>query len=171
MRGAPHNGLAILISRIRVRISKGAFGRPAVDLDFQRQNARNPRRCQPITVSDLTIDRAFRVPGDRRYNHTKSSRSVLSKTSRSGLFRPKTLSWWRSAAISVCRSARDRKKFASVPQISLRMSTMPQNIAQHRPIGESDSICGRHKYLDLPQLRDDLLSSQSLLRHLLSPFR
>ena len=34
IRGAPHNGLATLISRIRVRISKGVFGRPAARSGF-----------------------------------------------------------------------------------------------------------------------------------------
>ncbi len=75
--------------------------------DFQRQNARSPRRSQPITVPGLTIDREFRVPGIRRYNHTKSSLSVLAGTSRSGLFQRMALSRWRNAMISVCRSARD----------------------------------------------------------------
>ena len=68
----------------------------------------------------------------------------MPKTNRSGFFRRKTLSWWRKAMISDCRSTRDRKKSSSVPQISLRTSTTPQNIAHYRPIGESDSFCGRH---------------------------
>ncbi len=94
----------------------------------------------------LRLDNRQGIQGARRYNHTRSHRSALPKTSRSGLFRRKTLSWWHTAMISVCRSARDRKKSASVPQISLRMSTMPQNIAQYRPICESDSICGRGRH-------------------------
>src|SRR4029450_2266704 len=36
MRGAPHNGLAMLICRINCRISAGTDGRPGRDLDFQR---------------------------------------------------------------------------------------------------------------------------------------
>jgi putative transposase len=34
------------------------------------------------------------------------------------------MGWWRKANISVCRSARDRKKSAIAPQISLRMSAI-----------------------------------------------
>ena len=37
MRGVPHNGLAMLICRMNCRISAGTAGRPARDLDFQRQ--------------------------------------------------------------------------------------------------------------------------------------
>jgi hypothetical protein len=37
MRGAPHSGLATLISRINCRISAGTPGRPQRGLDFQRQ--------------------------------------------------------------------------------------------------------------------------------------
>ena len=66
MRGVPHDGLTALISRIRVRMFRGVFGRPAGDLDFQRQNARNPRRCQLITVAGSTTDKAFRMPGASR---------------------------------------------------------------------------------------------------------
>ena len=36
-RGAPHNGLAMLISRISARASSDAFGRPPRGRDFQRQ--------------------------------------------------------------------------------------------------------------------------------------
>jgi hypothetical protein len=37
IRGAPHSGLAKLISRISSRISGGTVGRPPRRLDFQRQ--------------------------------------------------------------------------------------------------------------------------------------
>src|SRR5258708_37200996 len=37
IRGAPHSGLAILISRISRRISTGTIARPPRCLDFQRQ--------------------------------------------------------------------------------------------------------------------------------------
>jgi hypothetical protein len=37
IRGAPHSGLARLMSRINWRISGGTFGRPLRVLDFQRQ--------------------------------------------------------------------------------------------------------------------------------------
>ena len=47
----PQSGLARLISRISLRISSGTRGLPPRRLDFQRQNERNPARCQRITVS------------------------------------------------------------------------------------------------------------------------
>jgi hypothetical protein len=41
MRGAPHCGLATLISRMSWRTSSGVLGRPPRGLDFQRHQARN----------------------------------------------------------------------------------------------------------------------------------
>ena len=105
--------------------------RPARARDFQRQNARNPRLCQPITVPGSMIDKAFRIPRARRYSQTKRSRSVLVETSLSGLFRRSTLSWWRRATISASRSSRSRKNPVIAPQISPRM---PVIAGKHRPI-------------------------------------
>src|SRR5438094_525633 len=53
--GAPHNGLAMLISRISRRISNGAAGRPQRCRDFKRQYDLKPVRCQRMTVSGFTI--------------------------------------------------------------------------------------------------------------------
>src|SRR6476619_6400218 len=52
--GAPHNGLAMLISRNSRRISNGTAGRPQRCLDFQREYHLNPERC----VSGRTITSA-----------------------------------------------------------------------------------------------------------------
>src|SRR6266849_9243002 len=70
IRGAPHSGLARLMSRINWRISGGTFGRPLRVLDFQRQYALNPARCQRITVSGLTIASAPRTSGNSRKRPT-----------------------------------------------------------------------------------------------------
>ena len=43
MQGEPHNGLATLISRMRFQISKGTFGRPAVNPNTQRLHVRKNR--------------------------------------------------------------------------------------------------------------------------------
>ena len=42
IRGAPHKGLAMLISRISLRISNGTVGLPPRAFDFQRQYKRKP---------------------------------------------------------------------------------------------------------------------------------
>src|SRR5258708_3184405 len=52
--GAPHNGLAMLISRISRRITNDTVGRPQRRRDFQRQYNLKPARCQRITVSGRT---------------------------------------------------------------------------------------------------------------------
>src|SRR5262249_46453208 len=53
MRGAPHNGLSLLICWIRSRTSRSIFGRPARCRDFQRQKFLKPARCQRRIVSRL----------------------------------------------------------------------------------------------------------------------
>jgi len=68
------------------------FGRPPRGLDFQRQYARKPARCQRITVSGLTITRASSMPGANRYNPANTRRSMLVKVSRCGDLRRSTLS-------------------------------------------------------------------------------
>jgi hypothetical protein len=62
MCGAPQRGLARLILWIRAITSREIEGRPCVWLLLQFQYSRNPRRCQAITVSGLTITRADRQP-------------------------------------------------------------------------------------------------------------
>src|SRR3979490_3048187 len=79
IRGARHSGLAMLISRISLRISGGTVGRPPRRLDFQRQYDLNPARCHFMTVSGFIIARAFRVVGANRYSAAKIRRSVALK--------------------------------------------------------------------------------------------
>jgi hypothetical protein len=52
------------------------FGRPFRGLDFQRQYARKPARCQRITVFGLTIFKASSTPGASRYNPANTRRSM-----------------------------------------------------------------------------------------------
>src|ERR1700755_440370 len=57
IRGAPHSGLAMLISRISLRISGATLGRPPRRRDFHRQYDLNPVRGHLITVSGFPIAR------------------------------------------------------------------------------------------------------------------
>jgi hypothetical protein len=61
IRRAPHSGLAMLISRISLRISSGTVGRPPRPLDFQHQYDRKPARCQRTMVSGFTIASASQI--------------------------------------------------------------------------------------------------------------
>src|SRR5260221_7162290 len=79
IRGAPHSGLAMLISRISLRISGGTVGRPPRRLDFQRQYDLKPARCHFITVSGFTIASAFRTVRANRYSPAKIKRSMALK--------------------------------------------------------------------------------------------
>src|ERR1700682_1967084 len=68
IRGAPHSGLAMLISRISLRISNGTAGLPPRAFDFHRQYNRNPARCHLTTVSGLTIASARAKPIEANKN-------------------------------------------------------------------------------------------------------
>src|ERR1700685_3239878 len=70
MRGAPHNGFAWYISRIKWRISAATFGLPGRRRDFRVQYQANARRCQAITVSGRTMCRLQRQPGHHRESKT-----------------------------------------------------------------------------------------------------
>src|SRR5882762_8167305 len=75
IRGAPHNELAMLISRISLRISGATVGRPPRRRDFHRQYDLNPARCHLITVSGLTIAKAPSTFGAKRYKPANIRRS------------------------------------------------------------------------------------------------
>ena len=77
MRGAPHNGFAWLISRIKWRISAAKFGLPGRRRDFRVQYQANARRCQAITVSGRTMCRLWRQPATiARARPTRAGRSA-----------------------------------------------------------------------------------------------
>ena len=69
-----------------------SFGEALRGLDFQRQYALKPARCQRITVSGLTIFKASSTPGASRYNPANTRRSMLVKPSRCGDLRRSTFS-------------------------------------------------------------------------------
>src|SRR6266436_2110851 len=65
MRGAPHNGLALLMRRIKSRISVPILGRPG-RCDRHRQKSRKPLRCHWTTVAGLTNTIASMTRGQIR---------------------------------------------------------------------------------------------------------
>src|SRR5215831_20985031 len=80
------------ISRISRRISFARQGRP-VGLDFQRQNSRNPLRCQRMNVSALMFTREPRH-GNIRLRMTIRKRAE--SLARRGL----TLRSWKRAPVA-----------------------------------------------------------------------
>ena len=90
IRGAPQSGLAMLTSRISLRISNGTVGLPPRAFDFQRQYNRKPARCHLTTVSGLTIASASRTPGRSRLRQTKINRSMELKVCFLGAVRRRT---------------------------------------------------------------------------------
>ena len=109
IRGAPHRVFSRDIRRTRWRISLDTGGRPGfLRRDFHVQKSLNPLRCQPMTVSGLTITRAWRQPGHRQDRMTQKTLSAFRSDGR-GLFRFRTATCCRRARISVWRAARSAK--------------------------------------------------------------
>ena len=109
IRGAPHRVFSRDIRRTRWRISLDTGGRPGFRRrDFHVQKSLNPLRCQPMTVSGLTITRAWRQPGHRQDRMTQKTLSAFRSDGR-GLFRFRTATCCRRARISVWSAARSAK--------------------------------------------------------------
>src|ERR1043166_8783074 len=71
IRSSPQLGFSCAIFTMSVRRFLGSGGRPACR-DLQRQNRRNPARCQRTNVSGLTIARAL-AQGKNRLSITKAN--------------------------------------------------------------------------------------------------
>src|SRR5262249_48264038 len=99
MRSSPQVVFSAAISRIRRRRAFGRRGRP-IGLDFQRQNSRNPWRCQRMSVDALTFTSASRH-GNMRLRVAINQRVEL--LARRGL----TWRSWKSA------SCLRRKRFSA----------------------------------------------------------
>ena len=109
IRGAPHRVFSRDIRRTRWRISLDTGGRPGfLRRDFHVQKSLNPLRCQAMTVSGLTITRAWRQPGHRQDRMTQKTLSAIRRDGR-GLFRFRTDTCCRRARISVWSAARSAK--------------------------------------------------------------
>ena len=109
IRGAPHRVFSRDIRRTRWRISLDTGGRPGfLRRDFHVQKSLNPLWCQPMTVSGLTITRAWRQPGHRQDRMTQKTLSAFRSDGR-GLFRFRTATCCRRARISVWSAARSAK--------------------------------------------------------------
>jgi hypothetical protein len=129
--GAPHNRLAMLISRISRRISRDTVGRPQRRRDFQRQYDLKPARCQRITVAGRTIASASYSLGNSRQTPPNISLSIDRNGSLLGLARRSTLICCLSTIISASSVARDRSRSITVPKINLHKFDIER---RHRPI-------------------------------------
>ena len=109
-------------------------------LDFQVQNARNPFRCQPMTVSGLTITSASRQRGQRRERMTQNKRSSVWNHGRR-LSRFRIATCWRRARYSRCSDARLRKVSRSVATRIMMVVCMPTTVAAGGR--ECYDFCGR----------------------------
>src|SRR5215471_3187445 len=78
MRGAPHSGLASVICLIKALTFGSTAGRPPVlRSDSFVQKSRKTWRCQPMTVSGLTMIKDSRQPLQMRDNQTQKRRSLF----------------------------------------------------------------------------------------------
>ena len=141
IRGAPHNGFSRDIRRISPRTSLDTGGRPGFPRrDFRVQKRRKPFRCQPITVSGLTITRISLQPDHSRDRTTQKRRSAIRSD---GLtpFRSKAASCCRRARFSRCNATRLRKAsrtMARTIRMVVHMSeTLPGTSRKY------EDFCGR----------------------------
>src|SRR5271157_4429872 len=78
MRGAPQRELASAILHTKSLTSRFVPSRPGrFRLEIQDQKRRNPRRCQPTTVSGLTTSKDFLQFGQTLESPTQKQRSSL----------------------------------------------------------------------------------------------
>ena len=133
-RGAPHKGLAMLISRINCWISVGTAGRPRRRLDFQRQNKRKPARCHRTTVSGRTMASASRAFGNRWQAQRRTTLSTAKNGIRFGLPRRNTMICCSSTKTSASSAARDRNRSMINPKISLNSPTSNGGSSDSPPI-------------------------------------
>jgi hypothetical protein len=125
VRGAPQSGFARLIFRMRSRASLDTGLRCLL---FQVQYSRNPRRCQAMTVSGLTMMSAERQPDHTCSSHAHKRRSIPVSRTRPRCDLRSTLVWWRRARISNCRAARVWKQERRV----LRKAGLSAGANQHQ---------------------------------------
>src|SRR5882724_7474733 len=127
---APHNGLAMLISRISRRTSKDTVDRPQRRRDFQRQYDLKPARCQRIGVRSDNCQCIIDL--GKQSADTSQDQSVNQTEGGSpGTARRSTLICCLKTRISASSSARGRNRPTTTLKISLYNSNIEQ---QHRPI-------------------------------------
>src|SRR5215472_17308441 len=95
--------------RIRTRISSLILGRPPRGQDFQRQYSRKPARCQPTTVSGLTITSAS-FQRDQVIRKTVQKSRSKGRNGGLGRLRFRTATCWRRARTTTAMSVRLSKK-------------------------------------------------------------
>ncbi len=145
MRGAPHGGLAMLISRISCRISAGTPGRPHRGLDFQRQYRRKPARCHRTTVSGRTMASASQLFGNSWQTQPRTILSTADNGTRPGLPRRSTLICCRNTRISASSAARGRNRSTAAPRIILQRANIQQRIIRFCVSRQPDGFCDRDR--------------------------
>ena len=126
IRSSPHVRFAVAISAINCCRFTGIRGRPR-GRDFQRQNRRNPWRCQGTSVSGCTTVRMSRESIIRE-STTRVTRVALS--ARRGLtFRSRyNASCLRRKRFSAAKRVWDRRPSATKHRISPKRASAGQTI-------------------------------------------
>ena len=144
----------MLMSRISRRISSGTLGLPPRRLDFQRQNDRNPARCQRTMVSGRTTANASTMPGAKRYSPTKTNRSKVRKTDLFGDLRRSTLICCRRTRISASSRALERNNPLNTHHSSTRTSAIGHEHHPNRPARRPYKVSDRDRSTFAPDGRE-----------------
>src|ERR1700757_97398 len=98
--------------------------------EMTRQYRRNPARCHPTTVLDVTRIRGFLQPTQSLRNTIQNNLCrVLSR--RRGRLARKVKSCWRRARFSRMRSSRERKALITQPMRCRSHEIMAKNVSKH----------------------------------------
>jgi hypothetical protein len=119
--------------RMRSRKARSIFGRPALLLDFQRQNALKPPRCQRSTVCGFTTWTVSSKSGQSRTIHASNARSKPPSRRRAGARRKATFSWWRSQRFSASSRLRDLNRLAIRTAVACRTADIERQDATILP--------------------------------------
>ena len=122
---APANGLSVPLSPCRH--------------DFQRQNSRQPARCQPITVSGRTIASTSTMPGTRSYRAARTRRSNGLNAIRLPVLRRNTLICCLRTTISASRRALERIRLLNAVRSRMKPSTIDPKHQSIRPLPPASS--------------------------------
>ena len=105
--------------------------------------ARDPRRCQRITVSGLTTAITFRIEGNSRDIQTKISRSMFRRHTRDWDLRLRTITCCRKTRISASSLARDFNRDRAMSRSLVRNANIAPISASAKNSNLHDATLGK----------------------------
>ena len=137
IRGAPHNGMAMLISRISCRISVDGLDHAWTPAPKQ------PEACTVPPHHGIGSNDGERVAGLRKQAAPRINLSTAKNDIRFGSPRRNTMICCLSTRTSASSAARDRNRSTTKPKISLQRSHIKRRIVRFSADYQPDQIYDR----------------------------